>query len=127
MTMTTTYELIAGTRSISHPDAKDYHRRWLIVDDAGEWFSDTDRLATIEPDIRYGFLALQAPGMLRLDIPLDVIEDDDSVRLQVAVDGQDVDVVDEGEVAATWASACLGEPCRLVKIHPEAKPVTWPA
>lgn len=127
MTTTETYAPIAGANAISHPDAAAYHQRWLIVDDSDRWFSDTQRLAKIELNIIFGYLALQAPGMLRLDIPLDVIEDDDSVRRQIIIDGQAIDVVDEGEVAATWATACLGLPCRLVKIHPDATPVKWPA
>ncbi len=109
-----------------HPDAGDYHRRWLLIDDEGNWLDDRDLLARIEVSLRFGYLVLQAPGMLRLDIPLDVIEDDDSVRMTAGIGGQDVDVVDEGEVAAIWASTCLERPCRLVKIHPEASSVPWP-
>ncbi|VFR47444.1 ortholog of Bordetella pertussis (BX470248) BP3468 [plant metagenome] len=70
---------------------------------------------------------LRAPGMLRLDIPLDVIEDDDSVRRVARVADQDVDVVDEGDLAAAWFSNVAGQPCRLVKLHPDAAPVAWPA
>lgn len=127
MTTTVNYAPIAGGNAISHPGAAGYHQRWLVVDDSDRWLSDAGRLSKIELDIRFGYLALKAPGMLRLDIPLDVIEDDDSVRRQIMIDGQAVDVVDEGEVAATWATACLGLPCRLVKIHPDAESVQWPA
>jgi hypothetical protein len=64
--------------------------------------------------------------MLRLDIPLDVLEDDDSVRGQAQVGGRPVDIVDEGELVATWVSKFLERPCRLVKVHPDAGPVFWP-
>lgn len=120
------YTPIAGCEAVLHPDAEEYDRRWMIIDDSGTWIADAQQLAAIDLDIRFGYLVLRAPGMLRLDIPLDVIEDDDSVRSQAMVGTQRVDVVDEGDVAATWASACLGRPCRLVKIHPEAAPVQWP-
>lgn len=123
--MTTDYTPIAACNAVDHPDARDYHRRWLFVDDDGQWLSDTGLLHKIQVDIRFGYLVLEAPGMLRLDLPMDVIEDDDSVRSSVSVNGQDVDVVDEGEVAATWATAFLGMPCRLVKLHPDAGPVSW--
>lgn len=126
MTINTIHTPVAGCSPVSHSDAAEYHRRWLLVDGASRWISDATLLAKIEPDIRFGFLVLQAPGMLRLDVPLEVIEDDDSVRLNVQVGSQNVDVVDEGDVAATWASACLGVPCRLVKVHPDAAPVQWP-
>jgi hypothetical protein len=56
-----------------------------------------------------------------------VIEDDDSVRQTAQVANQTVDVVDEGEVAAAWFTHVTGQPSRLVKVHPEAKPVIWPA
>lgn len=64
--------------------------------------------------------------MLRLDVPLDVIEDDDSVERSARIGGSDVRVVDEGELASAWFSQRLGQPCRLVKVHPEAGPVNWP-
>lgn len=123
---TMTYAPIAGGTAISHPDAADYHQRWLIMDDKAQWVSDSDLLGKIELDIRFGYLVMKGPGMLRLDIPMDVIEDDDSVRLQATIGSQTVDVVDEGEVASTWTSACLGIPCKLVKVHPDAAPVQWP-
>lgn len=127
MNVSTIYTPVAGCDPVSHPDAVNYHQRWLLVDDAGQWLSDPELLAPIELDIRFGYLVLQAPGMLRLDLPLEVIEDDDSVRRIATVGSQDVDVVDEGDVAATWVSACLGRPCRLVKVHPDAGPVNWPS
>lgn len=116
---------IAGCNAVEHPDARDYHRRWLVVDDAGQWVSDAELLSRIETDIRFGYLVLEAAGMLRLDLPMDVIEDDDSVRRAVTIAGREVDVVDEGEVAATWLTACLEMPCRLVKIHPDVAAVNW--
>src|SRR5690606_2538724 len=105
-----------------------YHRRWFVGDGQGKWLSarDCPELAKIQTELRFGYLVLRAPGMLRLDIPLDVIEDDDSVRRTVEVGGQAVDAVDEGDLAATWLGNCLQRPCRLYKVHPDAAPVDWP-
>ncbi|SHI24720.1 MOSC N-terminal beta barrel domain-containing protein [Pollutimonas bauzanensis] len=122
------YFPIAACGGIDKPDAAPYDKRWLVVDESGGWLSQArcGKLADIKVDISMGCLVMRAPGMLRLDIPLDVIEDDDSVRRQAVVGGQRVDVVDEGELVATWVSKFLGQPCRLVKVHPDAGPVFWP-
>lgn len=122
------YFPIAGCGAVSDAQAAGYDKRWLIVDEQGAWVhqSHCDKLADIQVALRLGYLVMRAPGMLRLDIPLDVIEDDDSVRRQAQVGAQQVDVVDEGEVAAAWVSNFLERPCRLVKVHPDAGRVLWP-
>lgn len=119
---------IAACSGIAKPDAALYDRRWLIVDDNGVWLTQDqcEKLADIKVDISMGCLVMRAPGMLRLDIPLDVLEDDDSVRGRAQVGGRSVDVVDEGELVATWVSKFLERPCRLMKVHPDAGPVLWP-
>lgn len=106
-----------------------YDRRWLVVDASGTWLTAqaAPALSAVTPSMKLGYLVLRAPGMLRLDIPLDVIEDDDSVRRVAQVADQGVDVVDEGDLAAAWFSNVAGQPCRLVKLHPDAAPVAWPA
>jgi uncharacterized protein YcbX len=122
------YFPIADCSGVSNPDAAPYDRRWLVVDESDNWISHKacSKLAEIQTDVSLGFLAMRAPGMLRLDIPLDIIEDDDSVRRTAMIGNQVVDVVDEGELAATWLSKFLERPCRLVKVHPDALPVLWP-
>jgi uncharacterized protein YcbX len=123
------YFPIAACAGCAHPDAADYDKRWLIVDEAGQLVT-RDRfpqLGDITTTIRFGYLAVKAPGMLRMDIPLDVIEDDDSVRRVAVVGAQKVDVVDEGDLAATWLTDYLKAPCRLMKVHPDAAAVDWPA
>ena|SRR5690606_25206753 len=108
--------------------AEAYDKRWLVVDAADKWLSQShcEQLADIQVELRLGYLVMRAPGMLRLDIPLDVIEDDDSVRGSAAVGKQQIDVVDEGELAAAWLTRFLGQPCRLMKVHPDAGRVLWP-
>lgn len=120
---------VAGCAGTQRRQAADYHHRWLVVDANGQWLSAAQcaALATVETDLKFDALVLRAPGMLRLDIPLDVIEDDDSVKRTVQVGQQSVTVVDEGDVTATWFTNVVGLPCRLVKLHPEAQSVEWPA
>lgn len=102
-----------------------YDRNWMVVDAAGRFLTQRShpRLALVRTELKLGELIVRAPGMLRLDILCDVIEDDDSVKRRVTVWRDEVDAVDEGDLAAHWFSAFLGEPCRLVKIHPDARRV----
>lgn len=129
MTTESVFQPIAGAAVLADETARPYDHRWLMVDAQDRWL-DADRapgLARLELSLRFGYLVIRADGMLRLDVPLDVIEDDDSVDRVACIGGRDVRVVDEGELAAAWFSQWLGQPCRLVKIHPEAGPVNWPA
>lgn len=127
MTSTSLYFPIASCSGIDNPAAADYDRQWLIVDDQGRWLTQKNHagLADISVDLRFGYLVMRAPGMLRMDLPLDVIEDDDSVRRQALIGKQHVDVVDEGDLAAAWVTNLLSTPARLVKVHPDAGPVLW--
>jgi len=122
------HEPIAGCRPVSADLAAQYDRRWLVVDDTGAWLSpqQTPRLAEIDASFRYGYLALRAPGMLRMDIPLEVEEDDDSVMRTVTIGDAAIGVVDEGDLPAAWLSNFLQRPCRLVKRHPPDVAVVWP-
>ncbi|MBV6272378.1 MOSC domain-containing protein [Alcaligenaceae bacterium CGII-47] len=119
---------IAGCGALEGTDQLAYDRRWLVVDETGRWL-DRGRcpaLAQIDVSVRFGYLVVRAPGMLRMDIPMDVIEDDDSVEAQALVGDQAVRVVDEGELAAAWFTDLLGQACRLAKVHPLADAVRWP-
>ena len=110
--------------SVDSPDASLYHHRWLVIDEAGR-FVGADQAAALpnlELSLAHGCLVLKAPGMLRLDVVLDVIEDDDSVQMQAQFEQQSLDVIDEGELVAAWFSNFLGQPCRLVKVHPDHNP-----
>ncbi|MFQ1063428.1 MOSC N-terminal beta barrel domain-containing protein [Bordetella trematum] len=127
--MSDTFEPVVACGRSAQPEAKGYVRRWLVSNDAGQWLTRElcPRLAEVSVELRMGYLVLRAPGMLRLDVPLDVIEDDDSVRYQILIGGQVVDVVDEGELAAAWLSNHLGIPARLLKVHPDMTSVHWPS
>ena len=119
---------VAGCQGLDKPELQEYDRRWFVVDDAGQWLTATSApgLSQVNCEVRMGALVLRAPGMLRLDIPMDVIEDDDSVRRHAVVGDKRVEVVDEGDVCATWFSHVTGKSCRLVKVHPYATVFSWP-
>jgi len=116
------YTPVAGCAPLADARAAAYHQRWLVGDDHGRWLAPfaCPALRDVEVTLRLGYLVLRAPGMLRLDIPLDVLEDDDSVCGVVQVGDRDIAVVDEGDLAAAWFSQCLGRSCRLYKVHPDA-------
>lgn len=125
---TTVYFPVVGCTGLERRQAAEYHHRWFVVDAAGHWLSAErcPALLTVVTDLKLGALVLRAPGMLRIDIPLDVIEDDDSVKRTAQVGQQSVLAVDEGDVTAAWVTHVAGQPCRLLKLHPEAQPVSWP-
>ncbi|WP_322995499.1 MOSC N-terminal beta barrel domain-containing protein [Castellaniella sp.] len=124
----TTAQPIVGASPVADERAQAYDRRWLLVgpDHACLNAEQAPGLSGLELSLRFGYLVVRAPGMLRLDIPLDVIEDDTSVECQAQVGRQAVRAVDEGDLAAAWFTQWLGQPCRLLKIHPDAAAVQWP-
>lgn len=126
--MTESFQPIAGATALAIEDARPYDRRWLVVDEDNAWLEGarSPRLGELDLSLRFGYLVVRAPGMLRLDIPLDVIEDDESVERVAQVGGQPVKTVDEGDLAAAWFAEWLGTPCRLMKVHPDAGVVAWP-
>lgn len=101
----------------------EHDRRWMVVDDRGELLSQREapRLALVAPALRSEVMRIAAPGMLRIELPLEVEEDDPSVLCKVKVWDDVVDAVDEGDYVAQWFSDFLGRPARLVKLHPEAR------
>ena len=122
------YQPVAGCATLDDAAAARYHRCWAVIDGDGCILDRSQCLSLqkIKATLSFGYLVIKAEGMLRLDIPLDVIEDDDSVVFEATLGSQSVKVVDEGELAAAWVSNCLGRTCRLVKIHPDfSVPVSW--
>lgn len=120
--MTQTAYPIDGCGPLEGEDVAKYDGQWLLVApdleplDLDEY---EERLEQVTPTLRLGYLVLTAPGMLRLDIVPDVIEDDESVWRTAQRDGVPFLVVDEGDLAAAWFSDFLGAACRLVKRLPE--------
>lgn len=103
-----------------------YDREWMVVDSQGGFMTQRDypKMALITPCLKSDTLELRAPGMLRLEIPLDLPHPDDEQTLQVRVWNDTVKAYDCDETTATWFSNFLGVACRLVRFHPNAKRVT---
>lgn len=101
--------------------AEKYHEQWFLVGADNHCLTAQDATALDQVSLRLHMrqLQLRAPGMLRLELLLDVLEDDDEVRCQVTnLQGQTMAAIDEGDVAAVWFTHILGRPCRLVKKDP---------
>ncbi|HEX2250245.1 MAG TPA: MOSC N-terminal beta barrel domain-containing protein, partial [Gemmatimonadales bacterium] len=90
-----------------------YDRRWMLVDDSGEFLSQRShpRLALARPSIRDGSLRIDAPGMPSLELPL---EPTASVTTDVTVWNDTCPAAWLGERPASWFSDFLGSSCSLV-------------
>ena len=98
---------------------KVYQGRWLLLNAQGEIIdANHPKLAQMNLAVKFSYLVIRAPEMLRLDIPLDVIEDDESAFEPITFQGKSYLAVSEGDLAAQWFSVYLGEPTRLMKLHP---------
>lgn len=118
----TLYFPLLGARGIPADTVADQTARWCVVDASGQPVtSDNPGLQTVSVSMKFGYLVLQAPGMLRLDIPVDVLEDDPSVFETVMVDGESCQAVDEGAWAETWVSQVLRHPARLLRLYVERR------
>lgn len=100
-----------------------YDREWMVVDAQGQFLSQREhpRMALIQPRIKADTLLLRAPGMLGLEIPLDLPHPDSARTIEVSVWQDRLRAYDCDEVTATWFSRFLGLPCRLVRFHPDAQ------
>lgn len=108
---------LAGAQAVHDPAAQPYHGLWRVLEASGQPAAAGDpALAGVSVELRFGYLVLRAPGMLRLDIPLDVLEDDPSVLETINLEGMQVRVADEGAWATEWFSQVLARPVRLVKL-----------
>lgn len=100
-----------------------YDREWMVIAEGGEFLTQREhpRMALIVPRIKADTLELRAPGMLRLEIPLDLPPPDQERTLEVMVWDEPVKAYDCDAVTATWFSEAIGLPCRLVRFHPEGR------
>jgi uncharacterized protein YcbX len=100
-----------------------YDREWMLVDADGEALTQREfpKMALIVPRLKGEVLEVRAPGMLALEIPLDLPHPDDERLLRVRVWDDEVDAYDCDETTATWFSKAIGTDCRLVRFHPNAE------
>jgi uncharacterized protein len=102
-----------------------YDREWMVVDENSSFISQRSypKMALISPRIKSETMELRAPGMLHLEIPLDLSDPETAPTLEVEVWGTKVKAYDCDETTAAWFSNAIGTPCRLVRFHPHAKRV----
>jgi uncharacterized protein YcbX len=100
-----------------------YDREWMVVNEQGEFLTQREhpKMALIKPRIKLDTLELRAPGMLRLEIPLDLPDPVQAPTLNVRVWSDTVKAYDCDDTAAAWFSNFLGLPCRLARFHPDAQ------
>ncbi len=89
-----------------------FDRRWMIITPDGEFVSQrsTPLLATIRPRLENGTLALAAPGVGTLTLPVD--PGGGTVRVRIHNSGADARTV--GAEADAWLCSVLGGDFRLV-------------
>jgi uncharacterized protein YcbX len=90
-----------------------FDRRWMLVDQEGEFLSQRrfPRMALIGQRIVGEELVLYADARRELRLPL---EPDSGGWIEVRVWGENCKAEHCGEVADAWLSDFLGQPCRLV-------------
>jgi uncharacterized protein YcbX len=100
-----------------------YDREWMVVDARGEFLTQREhpKMALIKPRIKADTLELRAPGMLPLDIPLDLPDPGHAPALNVRVWRDTVKAYDCDDTTAAWFSDFLDVPCRLARFHPDAQ------
>lgn len=100
-----------------------YDREWMVVDMQGEFLTQREfpKMALIRPRLKSEVMELRAPGMLGLEVPLDLPDPDHATTREVRIWGDVVKAYDCDETTATWFSKFLGTSCRLVRFHPDAK------
>jgi uncharacterized protein YcbX len=105
-----------------------YDREWMVVDANGQFLTQREfpKMALIKPRLTTDMLELRAPGMLRLDIPLDLPDPDTAQTINVQVWEDSVQAYDCDDTTAAWFSNALGTVCRLVRFHPDAKRIVNP-
>lgn len=102
-----------------------YDREWMVVDGGGRFLTQREhpKMALIRPRINGDMLELRAPGMLRLQIPLDMPDPDRASALDVQVWNDLVKAYDCDDMTARWFSNAIGAECMLVRFHADARRV----
>ena len=90
-----------------------HDRRWMVVDEEGEFMSQREvpRMATIWTDIAGDRLELAAPDHREIEVPL---EPDAGERMRVRVWNSECEAIAPSLEADAWLTTVLGRPSRLV-------------
>ncbi|WP_051919208.1 hypothetical protein [Basilea psittacipulmonis] len=93
----------------------EYQEKWCLLNAENQ--VDVLDLSMLTITHRFGDLIIQAKGMLRLDIAMQVWEDDETLWEKIIVPEKGrYDAVDEGKLAQTWFTTLLGRHYRLMKL-----------
>jgi uncharacterized protein YcbX len=94
-----------------------HDREWMLVTEDGQFLTQREhpRMALVRPLPDGRTLHVHAPGMDELALPL--AWDESAPKRAVKIWDDTVDAADCGDAAATWFSAALQSPCRLVRFH----------
>jgi uncharacterized protein YcbX len=101
-----------------------WDRQFILVDAAGAMMTQrtVPRMVLIQPalDLELNQLRLQAPGASTLTVSLDAPQADDKAIVVRVWSGQPqgMPVSDQAD---QWFSQVLGQPCRLLRLHPESQ------
>jgi uncharacterized protein len=96
-----------------------HDRRWMLVDGTGRFMSQRrhPRMALISIRVEADRLAVNAPGMPSLEVPLLL---SDREPMLTSVWGDLVETLPVGDKADRWFSEFLGVRCRLVHLPDES-------
>jgi uncharacterized protein YcbX len=103
--------------------AQIYDREWMVVDLNGMCLTQREypRMALIKPTLTASTLLLQAPGMLKLEIPLGLPDPATAPTLTTHLWEDTVLAYDCDALTAEWFSKAIGVPCRLARFHANAE------
>lgn len=106
-----------------------YDREWMLVDDEGNFLTQREypKMALITPRLRSETMELRAPGMLRLEINLDLPDPETAPTRTVKLWQHTFAAYDGDSVTRQWFSQYLGVSCQLVRFHPDAHHAVNPA
>ncbi|HUQ27447.1 MAG TPA: MOSC N-terminal beta barrel domain-containing protein [Usitatibacter sp.] len=117
---------VKGLKGIGLEEAKctelgiEHDRRWMVVDRDGEFLSQREhpKMATVWTEIGDAFLALSAPDVGEVRVPL---RPEGGRKLRVQVWGTGCDAVPSSREADQWLTDYLGVQCMLVYMPDDSK------
>lgn len=117
---------VKGLKGIALQEARctdrgiEHDRRFMLVDPEGQFYTQRDypKMATVWTEIEGDALALSAPDMPELRVPL---RSGGKSKVRVQVWSSTCNAVTVGQEADEWFSEYLGMPCALVYMPDDSK------
>ncbi|MPQ58605.1 MOSC domain-containing protein [Duganella sp. FT27W] len=115
-------QALLTTAGLATADEKVLDREWMVVDANGGYMTQRDfpRMALITPTLHADTLTLAFPGMPALELALARPDAQSAPTRRVHIWDDSLRAYDCDDAIATWFSAALGVPCRLVRFHADA-------